>query len=168
MRVRRAVVTGGAGFLGSHLCERLLQEGYEVVCLDDFCTGASINVEHLLENRRFRLIRADVTDYVHVSGDVDAVLHLASPASPIDYLQLPLQTLKVGSIGTFHCPGIGQGKAGPLPAGFDVGILRRPAGPSPARNILGQRQSGRPTRRRRRGQTIRGGDDDGVSQRAGR
>ena len=68
MRVRRAVVTGGAGFVGSHLCHRLLQDGYEVICLDDFCTGNSINVEHLLEDRRFRLARADVTDYVHVSG----------------------------------------------------------------------------------------------------
>ena len=110
MRVRRAVVTGGAGFLGSHLCHRLLQDGYEVICLDDFCTGNSINVEHLLEDRRFRLVRADVTDYVHVSGHVDAVLHLASPASPIDYLQLPLHTLKVGSIGTFHCLGLAKEK----------------------------------------------------------
>ena len=110
MRVRRAVVTGGAGFLGSHLCQRLLQEGYEVVCLDDFCTGSSTNVEHLLEDRRFRLVRADVTDYIHVSGHVDAVLHLASPASPIDYLQLPLHTLKVGSIGTLHSLGLAKDK----------------------------------------------------------
>ena len=110
MRVRRAVVAGGAGFLGSHLCHRLLQDGYEVICLDDFCTGNSINVERLLEDRRFRLVRADVTDYVHVSGHVDAVLHLASPASPIDYLQLPLHTLKVGSIGTFHCLGLAKEK----------------------------------------------------------
>src|SRR6478672_10608471 len=110
MRLRRAVVTGGAGFLGSHLCHRLLQDGYEVICLDDFCTGSSTNVEHLLEDGHFRLVRADVTDYIHVSGHVDAVLHLASPASPIDYLQLPLQTLKVGSIGTFHCLGLAKEK----------------------------------------------------------
>lgn len=110
MRVRRAVVTGGAGFLGSHLCHRLLEEGYEVICLDDFCTGNSTNVEHLLEDRRFRLVRADVTDYIHVSGHVDAVLHLASPASPIDYLQLPLHTLKVGSIGTLHSLGLAKDK----------------------------------------------------------
>jgi dTDP-glucose 4,6-dehydratase len=110
MSVRRAVVTGGAGFLGSHLCHRLLQEGYEVVCLDDFCTGSSTNVEHLLEDRQFRLVRADITDYVHVSGHVDAVLHLASPASPIDYLQLPLHTLKVGSIGTLHSLGLAKDK----------------------------------------------------------
>jgi len=110
MRIRRAVVTGGAGFLGSHLCQRLLQDGYEVICLDDFCTGSSTNVEHLLEDRRFRLVRADVTDFIHVSGHVDAVLHLASPASPIDYLQLPLHTLKVGSIGTLHSLGLAKDK----------------------------------------------------------
>jgi dTDP-glucose 4,6-dehydratase len=110
MRVRRAVVTGGAGFLGSHLCHRLLQDGYEVICLDDFCTGSSTNVEHLLEDRRFRLVRADVTDFIHVSGHVDAVLHLASPASPIDYLQLPLHTLKVGSIGTLNSLGLAKDK----------------------------------------------------------
>jgi dTDP-glucose 4,6-dehydratase len=110
MRVRRAVVTGGAGFLGSHLCQRLLQDGYEVVCLDDFCTGSSTNVEHLLEDRRFRLVRSDVTDYIHVSGHIDAVLHLASPASPIDYMQMPLHTLKVGSIGTLHSLGLAKDK----------------------------------------------------------
>jgi dTDP-glucose 4,6-dehydratase len=87
-----------------------LQEGYEVICLDDFCTGSSGNVEHLLEDRHFRLVRADVTDFIHVSGNVDAVLHLASPASPIDYLQLPLHTLKVGSIGTLHSLGLAKDK----------------------------------------------------------
>jgi len=103
-------VTGGAGFLGSHLCQRLLQDGFEVICLDDFCTGNSTNVEDLLEDRRFRLVRADVTDYIHVSGYVDMVLHLASPASPIDYLQLPLHTLKVGSIGTLNSLGLAKDK----------------------------------------------------------
>jgi dTDP-glucose 4,6-dehydratase len=87
-----------------------LEDGYEVICLDDFCTGSSTNVEHLLEDRRFRLVRADVTDFIHVSGHVDAVLHLASPASPIDYLQLPLHTLKVGSIGTLHSLGLAKDK----------------------------------------------------------
>lgn len=110
MTQRRAVVTGGAGFLGSHLCQRLLDEGYSVVCLDNFCTGSPSNVGHLRENPRFRLIRTDVTEYVHVAGTVDAVLHFASPASPIDYLQLPLHTLKVGSIGTFHTLGLAKDK----------------------------------------------------------
>jgi dTDP-glucose 4,6-dehydratase len=107
---RRAIVTGGAGFLGSHLCERLLDEGYEVVCLDNFLTGRPDNVAHLVERPGFRLIRCDVTDYVHVPGPVDAVLHFASPASPIDYLQLPIHTLKVGSIGTLHALGLARDK----------------------------------------------------------
>jgi dTDP-glucose 4,6-dehydratase len=106
----RAVVTGGAGFLGSHLCERLLLEGYSVLCLDDFSTGAPANLAHLTEMGPFRLIRADVTDFVHVVGDVDAVLHFASPASPIDYLRMPIETLKVGSIGTLHTLGLAREK----------------------------------------------------------
>ncbi len=110
MRRRRAVVTGGAGFLGSYVCERLLDEGYEVVGLDNFCTGTPENVADLLERDSFRLIRADVSDYIHVPGDVDAVLHFASPASPIDYLQLPIETLKVGSIGTLHALGLAKEK----------------------------------------------------------
>jgi UDP-glucuronate decarboxylase len=104
------VVTGGAGFLGSHLCERLLADGREVVALDNFLTGRPHNVEHLLENDRFRLVKADVTDYIHVPGPVDHVLHFASPASPIDYLQLPIETLKVGSAGTLHALGLAKEK----------------------------------------------------------
>ncbi|MHB8451862.1 MAG: UDP-glucuronic acid decarboxylase family protein [Mycobacteriales bacterium] len=107
---RRAVVTGGAGFLGSHLCEHLLGVGYEVLCLDNFCTGAPSNVEHLLDNPAFRLVRRDVTEYLHVPGPVSAVLHFASPASPIDYLELPIETLKVGSIGTLHALGLAKEK----------------------------------------------------------
>ncbi len=104
------MITGGAGFLGSHLCERLLRDGYEVLCLDNFLTGTPNNVEHLLGNDRFRLLKVDVTDWIHISGPVDAVLHFASPASPADYLQLPIQTLKVGSVGTFHAVGLAQEK----------------------------------------------------------
>ena len=107
---RRAVVTGGAGFLGSHLCERLLGEGVEVVCLDDFSTGTPANVEHLLPDPRFHLLRCDVTEFVHVPGPVDLVLHFASPASPVDYLRLPLETLKVGSTGTLHALGLAREK----------------------------------------------------------
>jgi dTDP-glucose 4,6-dehydratase len=106
----RAVVTGGAGFLGSHLCERLLRDGWSVVCLDNLLTGRASNVAHLAGDAAFRLVRCDVTDFVHVPGDVDAVLHFASPASPIDYLQLPIETLKVGSIGTLHALGLAREK----------------------------------------------------------
>ncbi len=110
MNPGRAVVTGGAGFLGSHVCERLLGLGWEVLALDNFLTGAPENIGHLLEQDGFRLVRADVTDYVHVAGPVRAVLHFASPASPIDYLQLPIATMKVGSIGTLHALGLAKEK----------------------------------------------------------
>lgn len=110
MAGRRVVITGGAGFLGSHLCERFLDAGDEVLCLDNFSTGDPENVAHLTERPEFRLVRADVTDFVHVKGPVDLVLHFASPASPIDYHQLPIQTLKVGSIGTLHALGLAREK----------------------------------------------------------
>jgi dTDP-glucose 4,6-dehydratase len=109
-RRQRAVVTGGAGFLGSHLCARLLADGFEVLCLDNFVTGAAGNVAHLAETGPFRLVRADVTDYVHVPGEVDLVLHFASPASPVDYLRLPIHTMKVGAIGTLHTLGLAREK----------------------------------------------------------
>jgi dTDP-glucose 4,6-dehydratase len=107
---RRTVVTGGAGFLGSHLCEALLARGEEVVCLDSFLTGSPDNVDHLMADPGFRLVRTDVTDFVHVGGEVDLVLHFASPASPIDYLRMPVETLKVGSIGTLHALGLARDK----------------------------------------------------------
>jgi dTDP-glucose 4,6-dehydratase len=109
-RLRRAVVTGGAGFLGSHLCEGLLARGFEVLCLDNFLTGTPANVAHLLENPGFQLVRADVTQYLYVAGSVGYVLHFASPASPVDYLRMPIETLKVGSIGTLHALGLARDK----------------------------------------------------------
>jgi dTDP-glucose 4,6-dehydratase len=107
--VPRAVITGGAGFLGSHLCRRLLLEGFEVVCMDSLLTGRAENVEDL-QGEGFRLVRVDVTNYVHVSGPVDAVLHFASPASPTDYLSYPIQTLKVGALGTHNALGLAKEK----------------------------------------------------------
>src|SRR3954453_6711823 len=107
---RRVVVTGGAGFIGSHLCETLLHNGDEVVCLDNFLTGTPSNVGHLMDHPRFTLQHCDLVHYVHVPGPVDLVLHFASPASPIDYLKLPLETLKVGSIGTWHALGLAKDK----------------------------------------------------------
>jgi dTDP-glucose 4,6-dehydratase len=95
-------ITGGAGFLGSHLCERFLGEGYDIVCVDNFLTGSVANVEHLMPDDHFRLIRTDVSQHLVVPGALDAVLHFASPASPTDYLRLPIDTLRVGSSGTFN------------------------------------------------------------------
>jgi dTDP-glucose 4,6-dehydratase len=106
----RAVITGGAGFLGSHLCGFLLDKGWEVVCLDNLVTGADSNVSHLLAHPRFRFVRQDVTQHIEVEGAVGAVLHFASPASPPDYLKFPIQTLKVGSLGTHNALGLALAK----------------------------------------------------------
>jgi dTDP-glucose 4,6-dehydratase len=107
---RRVVVTGGAGFLGSHLCDALLGRGDEVVAIDNLATGRLQNIEHLFGHEGFRYVRHDVSSYVWVPGAVDAVLHFASPASPKDYLELPIQTLKVGSLGTHNCLGLAKDK----------------------------------------------------------
>src|SRR6516162_1732631 len=106
----RAVVTGGAGFLGSHLCERLIAEGWDVLALDNLVTGVDSNVAHLLENPKFGIQRADVSKYIDVPGTVDYVLHFASPASPVDYLKMPIPTLKVGALGTHNALGLARAK----------------------------------------------------------
>lgn len=110
MNKKVAVVTGGAGFLGSHLCDRLIQENIKVICLDNLLTGRIENIEHLFGNENFHFIKLDVTNFIHVSSSVDYVLHFASPASPIDYLKLPIQTLKVGSLGTHKALGLAKEK----------------------------------------------------------
>ncbi len=104
------VVTGGAGFLGSHLCDALIARGDEVVCIDNLSTGSVSNIEHLFTERSFRFVEHDVSEYIWVPGDVEAVLHFASPASPIDYLEMPIQTLKVGSLGTHNALGLAKSK----------------------------------------------------------
>lgn len=106
----RIVVTGAAGFLGSHLCDYLVKKGHEVIGLDNLITGTTRNIEHLAGNERFKFIKHDVTEYIYISGGVDAVLHFASPASPVDYLEYPIQTLKVGALGTHKALGLAREK----------------------------------------------------------
>ncbi len=104
------LITGGAGFLGSHLCDRFIAEGDKVICIDNLITGSADNISHLFGNPKFTFIKHDVTNYTYIQGEVDYVLHFASPASPIDYLQLPIQTLKVGSLGTHIALGLAKAK----------------------------------------------------------
>jgi dTDP-glucose 4,6-dehydratase len=106
----RILITGGAGFLGSHLCDRFLSEGHSVIAMDNLITGSVRNIEHLAGHERFRFIKQDVTEYLYVDGPLDAVLHLASPASPVDYLEFPIQTLKVGALGTHKTLGLALSK----------------------------------------------------------
>jgi dTDP-glucose 4,6-dehydratase len=106
----RVLITGGAGFLGSHLCDRFLAEEHEVIAMDNLITGTTRNIEHLAGRDGFLFIKHDVTDYIYVEGPLDAILHFASPASPIDYLELPIQTLKVGALGTHKALGLAMAK----------------------------------------------------------
>ena len=106
----RILITGGAGFLGSHLCDKFIGKGYEVICMDNLITGSPENIAHLMGNERFRFIHHDVTEYMYIDGELDAILHFASPASPVDYLRYPIQTLKVGSLGTHKALGLAKAK----------------------------------------------------------
>lgn len=110
----RILVTGGAGFLGSHLCDRLLKEGHEVIAMDNLITGSTDNIAHLAGRKDFTFIEHNVTNYIYLKGDLDAILHFASPASPVDYLELPIQTLKVGSLGTHNALGLALAKGARL------------------------------------------------------
>ncbi len=110
MKKEKVLITGGAGFLGSHLCDRFVKEGYHVVAMDNLLTGDIQNIEHLMGNSDFEFHHHDVSKYVHVSGNVKYILHFASPASPIDYLKMPIQTMKVGSLGTLNCLGLAKDK----------------------------------------------------------
>ncbi|MDB5209112.1 MAG: NAD-dependent dehydratase [Flavisolibacter sp.] len=107
---KRILITGAAGFLGSHLCDRFIKEGYEVLAMDNLITGDLRNIEHLFPLKEFQFYHHDVTKFIHISGSLDYILHFASPASPIDYLKIPIQTLKVGSMGTHNCLGLAKNK----------------------------------------------------------
>ena len=106
----RTLITGGAGFIGSHLCERFLAEGHDVVCLDNFITGNPVNIQYLQGNPRFTFVRHNISNHVEIDGPIDNILHFASPASPVDYLRHPIPTLKVGSLGTHNSLGLAKAK----------------------------------------------------------
>jgi dTDP-glucose 4,6-dehydratase len=110
MAKKRILITGGAGFLGSHLCDRFIKEGFHVIAMDNLITGDLRNIEHLFKNGDFEFYNHDVSTFVHVPGNLDYILHFASPASPIDYLKIPIQTLKVGSLGTHNLLGLARSK----------------------------------------------------------
>ena len=108
--MKRILITGGAGFLGSHLCDRFIKEGYHVIAMDNLITGDLKNIEHLFHLKQFEFYHHDVSKFIHVPGELDYILHFASPASPIDYLKIPIQTLKVGSLGIHNCLGLARVK----------------------------------------------------------
>jgi len=108
--MKRVLITGAAGFLGSHLCERFLKEGCHVIAMDNLITGNLENIEHLFKLKEFEFYHHDVSNYIHIPGELDYIMHFASPASPIDYLKIPIQTLKVGSLGTHNCLGLAKAK----------------------------------------------------------
>ena len=110
MPKQRVLITGAAGFLGSHLCDKFIQEGYEVIGMDNLLTGSLSNIEHLYPLKEFSFYHHDVSKFIHVPGPLDYILHFASPASPVDYLKMPIQTLKVGSLGTHNCLGLAKAK----------------------------------------------------------
>ena len=143
-----SVVTGGAGFLGSHLADHLLAKGHRVVAIDNFVTGAVDNIAHLAGNPDFKFIQQDVTEFLFLDGSVNYVWHFASPASPIDYLELPIQTLKVGSLGTHKALGLAKEKGAAIPYnGFNFQKFTAiHFGSSATRGLLGKRQYNWPAR----------------------
>ena len=107
---KKILITGAAGFLGSHLCDRFIKEGYYVIAMDNLITGNMQNIKHLLKLDNFDFYHHDVSKFIHIEGELDYILHFASPASPIDYLKIPIQTLKVGALGTHNCLGLAKDK----------------------------------------------------------
>ena len=108
--MKTVLISGAAGFLGSHLCDRFIDEGFKVIGMDNLITGRMKNIEHLSSNKNFDFIEHDITKYIHLESSIDYILHFASPASPIDYLKIPIQTLKVGSLGTHNLLGLAKAK----------------------------------------------------------
>ncbi len=162
------LVTGGAGFLGSHLCDELLARGNRVICVDNFETGSLANIEHIRDPERFVHFGVDIIEPYFVDEPIDFVYHLASPASPIDYLRLPLHTLKVGSYGTHHTLGLAKAKRARFLIASTSEVYGDPLEHPQSETLLGARQPDRPARRLRRGQALRGGADDGLPPPAGR
>ena len=158
----RIVITGAAGFIGSHLAEALLDRGHSVVGIDNLLTGATANIAHLA-NRDFHFIKHDITNYIFVEGPVDAVLHWASPASPIDYLELPIPTLKVGALGTHKALGLAKEKKARFVLASTSEVYGDPLEHPQKETLLGERESDRPQGRLRRSEALCRGHDDGVS-----
>ena len=159
---QRTLITGGAGFLGSHLCDLFIEKGHEVICFDNFLTGSPDNVAHLIGHPDFRLIVHDVTDYVYVDGRVDNVLHFASPASPIDYLKYPIQTLKVGAMGTHKALGLAKAKGARFLLASTSEVYGDPLIHPQPESYWGNVNPVGESRCLRRGQAVRRGADDGV------
>jgi dTDP-glucose 4,6-dehydratase len=138
----RFIISGAAGFIGSHLCDRLIAEGHSVVAVDSLITGALRNIDHLRESPRFQFMEHDVCETFDVDGPIDGVLHLASLASPKDYLEHPIETLEVGSTGTRNMLEIARQPRGSIPVDLDLGVLWRPHCSPASGNLLGECESG--------------------------
>ena len=158
----RIVITGAAGFLGSHLCDRFLADGHTVVGLDNFVTGHPDNIAHLMGDERFSFIRHDVSTFMYVAGDVDGVLHFASPGEPDRLSGTPDPDAEGRVAGHAQCAGTGQGQGRAVPHRVHLRGVRRPAGASAEGDVLGEREPDRPAWCLRRGEAIRRGDDHGL------
>ena len=162
---KRILITGAAGFLGSHLCDRFVEEDFHVIGMDNLTTGEMQHIEHLFHLPNFEFYHHDVSKFVHVPGPLHYILHFASPASPIDYLKMPIQTLKVGFIGDTPSAGSREKQKCANTSRLHIGSLRRPLGFATERRVLGKRQPSGSTRRLRRGETLSRSHDYGLPQR---